>query len=199
MSAQHLVSSGVRALLGRLVAYWVDWNFPFVPAENVAYEPGIDRRVESLEEANVVSSALKPILPQTWTDKPPPRHAVLLDIDYEAFVVPSSTPGHNHLYLCPPGGVAHDDYMELLALLGRIGVIEKGYAEVSIKRGHSDLRLPWVTKDDQVLHQEDPKAKVTITPPSAAAFEQLLDEERSMPTWPAMPAGEALPTWKTDF
>ena len=55
-----------------------------------------------------------------------------------------------------PGGVKHDDYMELLEVLGRIGVIEPGYAEISIKRGHSDLRLPWVHKDDQKLHTSNP-------------------------------------------
>lgn len=143
--SRHLLPYGVNSLLGRLQAYAVDWKFSFVPTEDQTYEPGIDRETADLDDANVVSSEL--------TGFPRNRHAVILDIDYAAYVVPSSTPGHNHLYLDVPGGVAHDDYMELLAALSKCGVVEPGYAEVSIKRGHSDLRLPWVSKDEQRLHK----------------------------------------------
>lgn len=136
-------------LIRRLKTYVVDWKFTFVPAENVVYEPGIDREVADMDEANIVSSERK-----TFAGGPT-RHAVLLDIDYPAYVVESSTPGHHHVYLDVPNGVAHDDYMELVALLGRIGVVEPGYAEVSVKRGHTDLRLPWVRKEDQKIHKDD--------------------------------------------
>lgn len=143
-------SPALMALLGRLRTYWVEWKFSFVPSEDVAYEPGTDREVAALVEANVVSSEKK------TGEGGPVRHVVALDIDYPAYVVETSTPGHHHIYLDVPGGVEHEDYMELLALLGRIGVIEKGYAEVSIKRGHSDLRLPWISKLDQKLHHDAP-------------------------------------------
>lgn len=148
----------LRHFLGRLQAYVVDWKFTFVPSENVEYEPGIDRATSDLAEANVVSSELKAggLKADGGNLVRVPRHAVLLDLDYPAYLIESSTPGHHHLYLDVPGGVKHEDYMELLALLGRIGVIEEGYAEVSIKRGHSDLRLPWVTKHDQKQHQPGP-------------------------------------------
>jgi hypothetical protein len=138
--------SGVRHLLPRLRTYLVDWKFSFIPAENVEYEPGIDRTEAELPEANVVSSELK----HTWSGR---RHIVALDIDYPAYLVPSSSMDHYHLYLDVPGGIAHEDYMELLALLGRLKIIETGYAEVSVKRGHSDLRLPWVTKEGQKIHK----------------------------------------------
>ena len=144
------VSQGLRSLLTRLTAYKVDWRFSFVPSDEEDYEVGIDREVSDLDEANVISSELKPLWP--GGEK---RHAVLLDIDYDAHLVESSSGGHHHLYLNPPGGIKHDDYMELLEVLGRVGVIEKGYAQVSIARGHSDLRLPWVSKQDQVLHDPD--------------------------------------------
>lgn len=133
------------ALLNRLKVYAVNWKFSLVPTENVEYEPGTDRGVvDHINDANVVSSELKSV----WGEGEK-RHAVLLDIDYPAYLIPSSSPNHYHLYLDVPGGVGHDDYMELLALLGRLGIIEHGYAEVSIKRGNSDLRLPWVNKTDQ--------------------------------------------------
>jgi len=136
----------IRPLLGRLKTYAVEWKYVFVPTEDLIYEPGVDREEADLEKANVVSSELRP----RWACDVR-RHVIALDIDYPAHLIESSTPGHYHLYLDVPGGIEHDDYMFLLSLLGRFGVVEKGYAEVSIKRGHSDLRLPWVTKADQKL------------------------------------------------
>lgn len=76
------------------------------------------------------------------------RHAVLLDIDYPAYLVKSSTPGHYHLYLDVPGGVAHEDYLLLLSVLSKWGVIEKGYARTSKARGFTSLRLPHIKKKD---------------------------------------------------
>lgn len=162
------------ALIQRLKTYAVDWTFSFVPSENVEYEPGVDREIAELDDANVVSSERKGYpkdCPLDYSERlragerPADiekinRHAVLLDIDYPAYLVPSSSPGKYHLYLDVPNGVKHDDYMELLEVLGRVGVIERGYAEVSIKRGHSDLRLPHVHKSDQVLHQPDTDTSV---------------------------------------
>jgi hypothetical protein len=137
----------IRPLLQRLKTYTVDWKYSFVPTEDVEYEPGIDREEVEIEAANVVSSEIRD---GRWACDVR-RHVIALDIDYPAHLIESSTPGHYHLYLEVPNGIVHDDYMFLLSLLGRFGVIEKGYAEVSIKRGHSDLRLPWVTKADQKL------------------------------------------------
>ena len=77
------------------------------------------------------------------------RHVVALDVDYPVHVVESSTPGHFHVYLDVPGGITHDGYMALLALLGHLRIVEPNYASVSIQRGHSDLRLPWVKKGNE--------------------------------------------------
>jgi len=174
---------GLRTLLTRLQAYRVDWRFSFVPTENEEYEVGTDREVEEdLDNANVISSARKdwfdfvadteagplPVLKRGEDGRPirVPRHAVLLDIDYPAHLIESSTAGHYHLYLDVPNGVPHEKYMALLKLLGECGVIEKGFADVSVARGHSDLRLPWVSKDDQVLHKDgvDSVAAQSTTP-----------------------------------
>lgn len=162
------VTAGLRGLLGRLQAYRVDWRFSFVPAEAAEYEVGIDREVATLDEANVISSARKLIGDPDLAPEHRRRHAVLLDIDYPAHLVESSTLGHFHLYLDPPMGIKHEDYMELLEVLGRIGVIERGFAQVSIARGHSDLRLPWVRKDDQILHPND---GIDVTPPPASPLD----------------------------
>ena len=101
------------------------------------------REEATLEECDVVSSLLKPgknVLGR--------RHHVVLDIDYRAHLIPSSTRNHYHLVLEVPGGIEHEVYMKLLKDLGRAGVIESGYAAASIERGHSDIRAPWVRKGD---------------------------------------------------
>lgn len=164
------------SLLDRLQAFKVDWKFSFVPAENTEYEAGIDREVADLVDANVISSMTKTSAKVSPAYR---RHAVLLDIDYEAHLIPSSTPGHYHLYLDVPGGVPHEKYMTLLALLADCGIIEKGFADVSIARGHSDLRLPWVTKDEQRKHAPGPGVdlqgiEVPGTPPPVIDLESDL-------------------------
>lgn len=80
-------------------------------------------------------------------DAPEPQggfHKPVLDIDFPAALLPSSTTGHYHLYLDKE--VPWDDYVELLTSLAKCGIIEQGYADVSIERGHTAVRLPWVKK-----------------------------------------------------
>lgn len=66
-------------------------------------------------------------------------HRPVLDIDFEARLVESSTPGHYHLYL---DGVAvdHEDYMDLLKVLSRCGIIGPGYMAYSLDRGYTVVR-----------------------------------------------------------
>lgn len=72
-------------------------------------------------------------------------HAPVLDIDFPAFVVPSSTPGHFHLYLDKP--IEWDAYEALLKALCRAGVLSFHYTEHSIQREQTVVRMPWVDKD----------------------------------------------------
>lgn len=90
----------------------------------------------SLREANLVSSARTDGL-----------HAPTLDIDSSAHLVPSSTPGHFHLYLDRP--VTWRDYRRVLRALHRAGYIDDGVYWRSLDRGATFLRLPWVKKTDQ--------------------------------------------------
>jgi len=72
-------------------------------------------------------------------------HKPVIDIDVPIRVYPSSTLGHFHLY------IDHEmtwwQYRRLLRALVRAGLVEKGYAEVSGKRGGTHVRLPWVKKE----------------------------------------------------
>jgi len=73
-------------------------------------------------------------------------HAVLLDLDVPAALIPSSTPGHSHLYIDVK--VDQSTYYCLLDALADAGVIQRGYANSSKHRGGTALRLPWVKKPE---------------------------------------------------
>jgi hypothetical protein len=87
-----------------------------------------------IHDANVVTSKIKRSV----------KHTIMLDLDVPATLVPSSTPGHSHLYIDTPMDWAK--YVRLLDALRDAGVIEYGYAEASKARGYTALRLPWVRK-----------------------------------------------------
>jgi hypothetical protein len=72
-------------------------------------------------------------------------HSIMLDIDVEAHLVPSSTPGHSHLYI--DVALSWRRYRRLLRALKRAGVIEPGYYKASRLRRHTALRLPGVVKE----------------------------------------------------
>lgn len=74
------------------------------------------------------------------------RHKVVLDIDMPAKLIPSSTPGHFHLYI--DHEMEEGAYMELLVALGKAGILEEGYVRASQARKLTAVRLPWVKKPE---------------------------------------------------
>lgn len=72
-------------------------------------------------------------------------HAPVLDLDIPHELVPSSTPGHSHLYLDVE--LPWWKYKILLRVLSWCGILEKNYVRVSINRGHTDVRVPWLKKE----------------------------------------------------
>lgn len=75
------------------------------------------------------------------------KHRPLLDIDFPAAVIPSSTEGHCHLYIDKE--LEWKDYQKLLNVLADLGIIEHGYRGASLARGYSALRLPWIKKNEE--------------------------------------------------
>lgn len=73
------------------------------------------------------------------------KHRPVLDIDFPAMLVPSSTPGHFHLYL--DLSMDEEKYLRFVEALSEFGVVSKFYAKVSRQRGQTFCRLPWVRKD----------------------------------------------------
>lgn len=132
------MSNNFLSLLSRLTTVRID-KF----ADSDQLEPSDDDRSPAsiLEGANCVSSRL----PDDFFGKP--RHAIILDLDLPAYLVPSSTPGHSHLYIDKV--LNEDAYYELLDALAKAGVLEPGYVTASKRKGGTHLRLPWVKKGDQ--------------------------------------------------
>lgn len=136
---------GLLALMSRLRAFEVtDWgnNDSDAKGEN---RPGDRREVTNnggLDAANVISS--RHIEDDLLNE---PHHALVLDIDHPCWLMPSTTPGHYHLYVDVPGGIDNDKYLALLTALADAGVIEWGYASASAARGFTSARLPWVQKE----------------------------------------------------
>lgn len=106
----------------------------------VAYSQEEREKAPGLAQANV-STSLR-------TDAEG-MHAVLLDLDVPAALIPSSTPGHSHLYIDVK--VEEATYFRLLDALADAGVIQRGYANSSKHRGGTALRLPWVKKPQETI------------------------------------------------
>lgn len=72
------------------------------------------------------------------------KHLPIFDIDFPVLVIPSSTPGHNHLIIDRPMSESH--YMSLLNVMANVGIVQEGYQRASLKRKAAWLRTPWTKK-----------------------------------------------------
>lgn len=78
-------------------------------------------------------------------------------------LVPTSTPGHSHLYL--DAKIPFLPYARLLVALARVGIVEPGFARAAIHREHSAGRLPWIKKGSLILQSEfkpEPTEPITL-------------------------------------
>lgn len=92
------------------------------------------RRVDGVTEfANLVSS-------RTTAG----RHMPIIDLDFDFHIVPSSTPGHMHLFFDKP--ISKNKFRVLMLALWYSGVVEMGYAVWSLRRGGNFVRLEGVDK-----------------------------------------------------
>lgn len=109
---------------------------------------GHDGRLDTddIEQANTIASLVLPR--EDHSEKPPiarEKHKLILDLDHPAMLIPSTTPGHSHLYVDVE--ISWERYAALLLALAEAGVIERGYADASLARGFTSVRLPWVKKE----------------------------------------------------
>ena len=125
-------------LEGQMLAF-IDFDAP-------APEEGYTRPSETadIKEANLITSKLA-VQPSYAFENPDAKwHKPVLDIDLPVMVLPSSTPGHHHLFI--DAEITWDEYVELLELLARLNIIEHGYVFASKERGYTAVRLPWIKK-----------------------------------------------------
>lgn len=102
--------------------------------EPESYTPGHEISTD-INEAHVITS-------QTAGDAD--MHRPILDIDFPAALIPSTTPGHFHLYLDKE--IPWNTYADLIDALAHAGIIERGYADASVARAYTSVRLPWIRK-----------------------------------------------------
>lgn len=133
MTAERVVPGTLVRMIGTVAPE--DWG---------SYE-GTVTPTEDLEQANVVTSELVNPDISVWD------HAPVIDLDVPVTYVPSSTPGHGHLYIDVP--MSADAMWRLLSVMVDVGMVEEGYLNASQARGHTSVRLPWVKK---------PPAPVTV-------------------------------------
>lgn len=114
-----------------------------------------DQRVAVVDpdRANLIGSRL--------VDQPNERrtgtlHAPVIDIDLECHLLPSTTPGHFHLYI--EKAVSWEAYGEMLTAMCDAGIVEPGYVDAALHRGMSHVRKPGVMKqkDDVPEWHDEP-------------------------------------------
>ena len=101
------------------------------------------------DDGTVVSNILDATAISSDIPDKPGRHYPVIDIDVPVVLVPSSTPGHSHLYINHE--MSWDDFKTLLFALTEAGVVEMGYTNATIDRGRADVRLPWVQKEAECV------------------------------------------------
>lgn len=124
----------VLSLIGKLRLFQVThWD----EDSSGTYSQEVRQPAASIADANISTSIREDV---------PDRHALLLDLDVPAWLLPSSTEGHTHLYVDVQ--IREDAYFQLLDALANAGVIQRGYADASKRRGGTALRLPWIKKEN---------------------------------------------------
>lgn len=72
-------------------------------------------------------------------------HMPVLDIDMDAVLLQSTTPGHHHLIINT--SMDWPDYLKLLDALVDAGIVQAGYRDAAKNRGESWIRTPWTVKE----------------------------------------------------
>lgn len=101
---------------------------------NMTHHP-IDFKPTSEKDAILVSSLCEDGM-----------HAPVLDIDFSAYLVPSTTKDHFHLYLNKK--MTWEQYAQLLKALHEAGIIQKGFYEGSLSRRQSMVLMPGKNRVD---------------------------------------------------
>lgn len=121
--------------------YWKGHRLNHVEPEGLLislmkYKPKKDRTRVSKEEANLISSRCEN-----------GKHKPILDLDFRHSYIPSTKPGHGHLYLDTE--VPFWRLALLLIALRLAGATELGFTAWSLRRRATFVRVPGLVKTEQ--------------------------------------------------
>lgn len=138
----HSLPVDLRHLVRRLTWHSeIRWDVPDY-VDDVAHAVDDRRATTDPEVVEAFSSCYRSDL-----ELDPPRqrnHALLLDLDVPAWLLPSSTGGHGHLYVDLE--IPEDKLWRFLDAAADIGLVEEGYVSACKARGMTSLRPPWIEK-----------------------------------------------------
>jgi hypothetical protein len=84
-------------------------------------------------------------------------HMPVIDIDLPCMLVPSSRPGHFHLYINKK--MPFEDMLDMLRAMNMAGVVQDGIIHHVQRRGYASVRYPGVTKENEKQRIEDTKGE----------------------------------------
>jgi hypothetical protein len=110
--------------------------------DNCYWVTSMGIRVSRMEDANLLTSRIEATI-----DTEEEKHFIIMDVDHEAELIPSSTPGHYHLYIYHE--VTKEQLDKFVAVAREIGLIQQGIVRGYKERGVLCLRKPGVVKGDE--------------------------------------------------
>ena len=102
------------------------------------------RPIAPVQNADVLTSEVADQLGDEG--RPNGMHKPVLDLDFPAKLLDSSTPGHHHLLIDKE--MSWEQYVKMLDVLAEVGILQQGYVNASKERKFTCVRLPWVKKTD---------------------------------------------------
>jgi hypothetical protein len=94
--------------------------------------------LEVLQAVGLVSGDFRKLA--EWMIQPASGYVSILEVEFPIQLIPSTTPGHYHLYL--DRKISWEQYILVLESAHEAGIINKGFYEMSIKNGQSMVLLP---------------------------------------------------------
>lgn len=111
-----------------------------------------DRIISDAGLANCIASVVRTESSGELVHKP------AIDIDIPCWLVPSSTPGHYHLYIDIE--LTTPEYRRLINTLNEVGIVQQGIVNQITRWDRTFLRLPGVKKIEEdllgkITHEEE--------------------------------------------
>jgi hypothetical protein len=120
-----------RGILSHIVGLIGRRRFKVPHIDSHGYASAI--RAESEDDANLISSECDDGM-----------HAPIFDLDFGAYLIPSSTQGNNHLYI--EKKITWTQYENILTALAEAGIIQDGWVRSARRDKRAYLRLPHIRK-----------------------------------------------------